>query len=1244
MFRLDVNNSRQATHNFFLSAFMRFPSIICRRQCLVIVVFGSIFLGSFITIPIYAVAEPLFLTKHIGRADGLPSNTVEFITRDRQGMFWMLTNNAICRYDGYKISLLAPPPPALTASSKMNFLQSLTCIAQDSSGTMWFGSQQGAFRFSPRTGVWEWLKLLKNKQNNYVVYMHCDSRGQMWFSTQTVYFRYDNATNRCVEAFPHIHYDEGGTAILENTNGVLWFGMDDKQLLSYNIHSKAIVVGEPPMCKNGFYTQFLHTAHGVWISPLNAKKTILSPILVNIDTATKAFVCQASSQIASEQELYGIDVYPFGADTQRGWYARVLDYLGGRCEAGLYYFKQPILAKPYQTSYSKHTQSVHSSAHNPFREPLLRGRVKTSYFDHQTGIMAVCIYERGVTLFLPTNAERLTQRSAIGDIICALSDTKGRVWCGTRKGLFVREYTGQDFTPVSTSFGTTTSARNSSLGTAVYDIQQTSTGTILVGTAEGLAFYNEKSRSLRYSSALQSLIGTTYLRKICPDPYSSELWLSAPSVGLLRTHSDGSVIEYFPFGNSNDTTVTGLGISSLANMTFDAEGNLWLSDFGAFFRRHRRAGLIERVAHLPMLEEEYLFSINFQTLLPTKNLATSSATSSTTTNGAAQNYTSNLTKSAPVLTNTLLGAVFGIGFITINAQIPMLTDSLLRQYSRFLPINAAIRDKHIVTFRNVDKNLWWRTRTNAVYRASVLKESGQPTHILADYDTLKYRIEQFLPGEEQSTQVQINDSTQTLNNIASGSVLMSDVQGNIIFDYFGELVAVRPEVRAFADTAHIVPIAYFRNDTLQAYTPYHGDRLQCLSGGSFSFVCGVAALHRPERHCIEYKLEGIDNAWNLMPDASLRTIRYSSLPPGEYLLRIRTRTNDDAPSRTLIQEAGSSKVGSSETGSSETVLSANTLEYTITVPYPWWRHPISLGAFSLVLSFLFISIGYFAEQRRRRAADLKKEAELMQERLERENAEAQRRAAEFHLSTLQLQMNPHFLFNTMTILQEMVMTGNEFASEYIVVFAQHLRGILEESGKPYISISAELDILKKYIALEELRHKNQLKCYITMERQTHEQEQDEEEIFNDNTDAEYWQEREIPPFILQPFIENAIRHGIRPFLKQDADKQRMGLITLHIKDEGTHILCVIEDNGIGRAAAGKLQEKRHTKHQIMHLSPNILLSKPHLAIATTITKERLRLLQEAFGIKLGIHYDDLMTNEQEAAGTRVTLRIPVKKL
>lgn len=209
--------------------------------------------------------------------------------------------------------------------------------------------------------------------------------------------------------------------------------------------------------------------------------------------------------------------------------------------------------------------------------------------------------------------------------------------------------------------------------------------------------------------------------------------------------------------------------------------------------------------------------------------------------------------------------------------------------------------------------------------------------------------------------------------------------------------------------------------------------------------------------------------------------------------------------------------------------------------------------------------------------------------------------SELEMKALRAQMNPHFIFNCMNSINRMILSEDgDNASRYLTKFSKLIRLMLENSENPIVSLEDELVMLESYIELESLRFKGKISYRISVD----------EDIDKEHT--------LIPSMVLQPFIENAIWHGL---MHKDGE----GFINITIKEEDDLLRCVIEDNGVGREKALELQAKTLLNHQSMGLQ---------------ITEERLRLLNSRELQDL-IRITDLKDKINQALGTRVDITIPI---
>jgi LytS/YehU family sensor histidine kinase len=202
------------------------------------------------------------------------------------------------------------------------------------------------------------------------------------------------------------------------------------------------------------------------------------------------------------------------------------------------------------------------------------------------------------------------------------------------------------------------------------------------------------------------------------------------------------------------------------------------------------------------------------------------------------------------------------------------------------------------------------------------------------------------------------------------------------------------------------------------------------------------------------------------------------------------------------------------------------------------------------------------------------------------------------LTAIQSQMNPHFIFNSLNSIQDLILKGDvEHSYSYITTFSNLVRRTLNYSDKDFIDFEQELKLLELYLSLEKLRFKKD---------------------FSYDLDSNGITDIQVPPMMIQPFIENALVHGL---LHKEGEKKLK--ISFKLND---HLICIIEDNGIGRAQAKAIKERQRTDHE---------------SFSVQAIRKRFEILSSHFQGELGYVYEDLEENGKPS-GTRVILQIPVR--
>lgn len=324
-----------------------------------------------------------------------------------------------------------------------------------------------------------------------------------------------------------------------------------------------------------------------------------------------------------------------------------------------------------------------------------------------------------------------------------------------------------------------------------------------------------------------------------------------------------------------------------------------------------------------------------------------------------------------------------------------------------------------------------------------------------------------------------------------------------------------------------------------------------------SFEFSALSYKNTQQNQYAYYLENFNQTW--IYSRHQNHASYTNLDPGSYILRIKGSNNDE-----VWNEEG--------------------ISITLIILPPWWMTAWFRIAFSVfIIAIITTSIYAWIQAIHKRHA-------------------MEQRVLNTQLQALRSQMNPHFIFNSLNSIQYLILNNDEFeASEYLSKFAKLVRKILENSRVSSILLSSELEYLSLYLQLEMFRFQHS----ITYEIKT--------------SPKVLQEEYHIPSMIIQPYVENAIRHGLR-------HKHGAGHLEISLDIEGSFIHCIIRDNGVGRAKAAEI--KQHNQ--------NI-----HTSIAMETTQERLNILNTDKKNRISVIITDLYDNNGIASGTKVDLYIPI---
>ena len=305
-----------------------------------------------------------------------------------------------------------------------------------------------------------------------------------------------------------------------------------------------------------------------------------------------------------------------------------------------------------------------------------------------------------------------------------------------------------------------------------------------------------------------------------------------------------------------------------------------------------------------------------------------------------------------------------------------------------------------------------------------------------------------------------------------------------------------------------------------------------------------------------YRLKGLQNQWE---SSTVSEVNFPSLPPGDYSFFVKTKT----PNSDWSEE--------------------KSVRFCIEKPYwrTYWFYALIFTLFFLTGALFFYAI--VKEFKRRN--------------------EEQKKLMESQLTALRAQMNPHFLFNSLNSIQEFIITNDKrSANYYLSRFSRLVRNILNTSSENEIRLKKEIETLQLYLDLEALRFEKNFEHVFELDESL-----DIENIY-------------IPSMLIQPYVENAIKHGLM-------HKGGMKKLFVRFLKKGTFLVCEIEDNGIGRERSMEIQKQNRKVYQ----------SK-----AMSLTKERMDLINSSDKGKLDLEILDLKNERNKPLGTKVIIQIPIK--
>ncbi|MBA2612724.1 MAG: histidine kinase [Bacteroidetes bacterium] len=409
-----------------------------------------------------------------------------------------------------------------------------------------------------------------------------------------------------------------------------------------------------------------------------------------------------------------------------------------------------------------------------------------------------------------------------------------------------------------------------------------------------------------------------------------------------------------------------------------------------------------------------------------------------------------------------------------------------------------------------------------------------------------------------------NDIFTIDNFYAKNGLLTNEV--NAIIKHDGKLWLAHNNGVSVFDITNIKPNKYpppvyieqvFVNDSLRKK-----EELMNLSYDQNYLKINFIGLSYKDAGNVEYryKVVGIDSNWIY---SNYTTVSYHTIPPGSYSFIVAAKNNDG-------------------------YWSSHPAIIYFKILQPWWKTWLFI-VFAAIVAMAIIGLIF-----KYRLNAIKKR--------ERLKAIHQAKLSIAELKALRSQMNPHFIFNAINSVQYFITNNDPMSSQkYLSKFARLIRYVVDNSKPSVIPLTKELEALYLYLDLELLRFENKFEYIVNV---------------NKSIDVENVQ---IPSMLIQPYVENAIWHGLM-------HKDTTGKIKIEINITDNVLICIVEDNGIGRKKAQEILREKNNEF--------------HKSVGMSITQERLDIINQQYNSNLTVTVIDLEDSVGNAIGTRVELNLP----
>lgn len=1011
------------------------------------------------------------------------------------------------------------------------------------------------------------IKYVKGLSQNWIYDIHQDSYGYMWFGTWEGLNKYDGYDftiyNEGDGLSDHIIY-----SILEDDEGQLWLGTGNGiNLFDRKTQQFTQYTDIPGDTSNIFYKRVLSLIQSkdgyIWLGTgaglirFDKKTETFTPYL---STGQEYYsprsnyilhLFEDNSGLIWVSTSYGLVIFDPATERSTRYYhipgdSTSISNNNVRCilqdHSGNFWGGTRMGLNYYDTTTQK-IKHYFFDKNDPFS---ISGNWVTVIYEDNNDQIWIGTEDAGLNLYDRQNdrfiryQNVLNEKSSLSNnrVYSIFEDKSGNIWVGTYRGVNKINKYANDFEHCLQTTDDNTSLNNN----IIWSFTEDNDDNLWIATSKGLNIKDQNTQLFTYLAQDpldENTIADNDVRTLLYTPELNCFWFGLWGSGMDKYDLDTKKITHFTF-NPNKNSISDDYINDIL---MDKKGMLWISTGRGLDKFNPITGVFENFEHDP------------------NNL-----------NSISNNITICLLEDSEG--NIWVGTDDGLNKFIVDEN----------KFVRYKhdPENPNSLSHNTIFYIHEDQSgiIWVGTSGGGLNKIdpktgsiqSYTTEQGLPNNlvygIIDDQDgniwaSTNLGLSKLNVTTGQFVNYDVKDGIQS-NEFNLGACYKSK-DGKLYFGGMNGFNVFDPSSIRNNPNKPVVVISAFRKfNELQPEEFFDGDTIHLnYDDNFFSFEISALDYTNPSKNKFRYMLENVDQDW-VYTDANSRIAEYKKVPPGDYIFKANGTNNDG-------------------------VWSDEDISLTVIIVPPWY----ATWLFRISMAFVIIATVWIILYRRYKHVRNK-------HRVEKKMLEIEKQKFDLEQKALRLQMNPHFIFNSLNSIQSYIVTQDtEKAVQYLAKFSKLMRLILANSSYKYISMKEEVKSIEYYLELEKLRFENKFDFTLKVDK---------------NIDQEFIQ---IPPMIVQPYIENAIIHG----LLHKPTKGKLG-INFDLKDDS--VICTVIDNGVGRKKSMEIYKASGIKRK----SRGML-----------ITKARLEILNRQSDDQFSVIIDDLKDNKGNAKGTKVTLNI-----